>query len=519
MSTKVKSIAKYSALITVILVFSKIMGFTRELLIAVKFGATRDSDIIKIATTMPNVLFSCVAAALVTTFIPVFANVKNDKKKANAFFNNILTIVLLICIALAIIGVVIAPLLIKLFAVGFKGKDYSVAVSMTKIVMPSIVFLGISGLYTGYLQSYGIFLQPALTGVAADIVVITGILVFYKYGIIAAIIASLVSSVAQVVIQRPFLKEYKYKFTVDLHDENIRQMFKMALPILITTAVSQINLMVDRRFASMFVAGSISVIDYASRLSTIINQVFIVSITTVLYPMITEKFANRDEEAFKNIFVKSINMVVMVAIPIIFGMVVLSTPLIKLLLQHGKFDSSATVPTSLCLKYLAVGALGYSLIDILGKIFFATKDTFTPMINGFIIIGLNILFIFIFAPKMGVSGLAFASTLASLIVPVIMFIELRHKFKRLNINFLNIITVMIKTVVSGLIMAVGVFYLYKYMSTLLVADSIVNLVVKIGLCTVLGIIVYVLLLLMLKVDEVKALRKFKFFSKKNGGNI
>lgn len=317
------------------------------------------------------------AAALVTTFIPIFSEIKNDKEKAIRFFNNVLNIVIILCTFLSIIAIFVSPQLVRLFAGGFKGEYYDITVKLTRVLMPSIIFLGISGLYTGYLQSYGNFVQPALTGIVANIVIMVGLIVFYKYfGLYAAIVSVFLGAVAQAYSQRPFMgRDYKYIWIVDLTDKNVKRMMILSVPILISSAVSQINLMVARNFASYLVEGSISVIDYASKFSTIINQVFIVSITTVVYPKLTEKFSQNNIDEFNELVVKSVNIVFMVAIPLVFGLFSLSQPVIKLILEHGKFDRNATIVTSLCLKYLVFSAIGYSLIDMLGKVFCNEKYT------------------------------------------------------------------------------------------------------------------------------------------------
>lgn len=498
-NVKTKNVLKYSTIITVILIISKVTGLGRELLIAARFGATRESDIYNIASTMPNVLFSAVNAAIVTTFIPVFSGIKNDKEKVDSFFSNILNIVSLLCIVLSVIGIIGAPLLVKLFAV-FKGSEFTQTVNMTRIVVPSIFFLGVSGLYTGYLQSYGVFIQPALTGIVANIVIIVGIVFFYKYGLTVIIIFTLAGAVTQMLVQQPFIKNFKYKFFINLKDEHVRTMMKMAIPILITTTASQINLMVDRRFASSFVAGSISVINYANKVSTLINQVFIASLTTVLYPALTEKFSSKNKEEFNGFFVRSINIVLLVVVPLSLEMLVLSTPLVKLLLQHGKFDARSTAITSSCLQILAISAIGYSLIDILGKVFFSMKDTFTPMINGFILIGTNIIGIFIFAPRLGVRGLSLAQVMSTFIAALVMIVELKLRLKTVNIK--RLISISLKVVGSAAIGSFAVYVIY-YKVMYMIPESFIGLILKITVSGILGLVIYAAFMLLLKVDEFK----------------
>ncbi|WP_111947769.1 murein biosynthesis integral membrane protein MurJ [Clostridium tetanomorphum] len=508
-----KSVAKYSLIITVLLVVSKFTGFFRELIVGIQLGATRESDIFKTASTMPQVFFSAVAAALVTTFIPIFSGIKNDKEKANRFFNNVLNIITILCIVLSIIAIFVSPQLVSLFAGGFKGEDFIATVQMTQILMPSIIFLGISGLYTGYLQSYGKFVQPALTGIAANVVIIIGLIIFYKYyGLTAAIISVFLGAVAQALTQRPFMgKDYKYRLIIDFKDDNVKKMLALSIPILISSAVSQINLMVARNFASNLVEGSISVIDYASKFSTIINQVFIVSVTTVLYPKLTEKYAENDLKGFKEIFVKSVNIVMLVAIPLIFGLAVLSKPVIKLMMEHGKFDSNATEITSVCLKYLAFSAFGYSLMDILGKVFFAMKNTITPMINGFILVVVNIVFVLILGPLMGVNGIALGTTLSVTILALILFIEIKVRIK--DVNYKDIFISFIKMFLSGATMALIVGGIYSIMNKFMPTGNL-YLIINIMICTFVGVLVYIFMLIILKVDELKELISLKKKNKK-----
>lgn len=513
MSTKVKNVAKYSAMIAMILILSKLIGTIREFVIAAQFGASIESDIFKIATRVPYIFYASVGAAITTSFIPIFSRVKQDTVKANEFFNNILNILFVFSFILVLLGMVFSTQLTHTMVSGFKGHEIVKTVTMTQIAMPSIIFLTVSGLYTGYLQSYGIFLQPALTGIVSSIVVIIGIVVFYKYGIIAAVIAFFISSVAQTIVQRPFMPNYKYKMYINFKDENVRKMLKLAIPTIISTAVNQVNVIVATNYASRLPVGSISVVDYASKLSTLVNQVFIISLTTVFYPMLTEKFTQNDGKGFEALFVKSVNVVILVAVPLVFGLAALSNPIVKLTLEHGKFDDAATLATALCLKYLAFSALGYSLVDILNKVFYSTRNTVTPMINGFVLILLNLILIVILAPKFGVVGLALASTISVTIVSIIMFVELKFKLK--NIKFIKIAKVFGKSLLAGAFMILIISISYKYINIFIPSDSTSLLTAKMLIVSVLGAICYATSLAILQVEELNFILSFKALKKRH----
>ncbi|KYH35135.1 putative peptidoglycan biosynthesis protein MurJ [Clostridium tepidiprofundi DSM 19306] len=511
--TKVKNMAKYSAMITIVLILSKTVGVLRDILIAGYFGATRITDMYTTATNIPQLFYGCIGAALTVSFIPVFSNVKKDKEKANMFFNNILNIVFLICLALTLVGTLFSTQLTELMASGFTPEQIAKTSFLTKIVMPSIIFFAINGLYTGYLQSYDIFLQPAFTSIVANMAIIVGVVIFYKYGVVAAIIAYLIGSIIQLFIQRPFMKEYKYKPYINFKDTNIRKMLILSVPIIISTAVGRINVMVANNYASTLPAGSVAIVSYATRLTSLINQVFIVSITTVFYPKLTEKFTENATEEFNALIVKALNIIVIIVIPLVLGLFILSEPVVKLVFEHGKFTSEATRVTSQCLRYLVFSAIGYSFMDILGKVFFSSKDTLTPMINGFIQIGLNILLVIILTPIYGINGLVTATTISVSVVAIIMFIELNIKLKGINYNK-SIIT-FLKSLISSVIMAAVVYVAYKYLNIIFIKNSVAFLALKICLSTFVGIISYALLLKLLKVKELSEVLPIRSIRTKN----
>lgn len=500
---KTKNLLKYSILVSIILSATKFLGFIREMIVASTLGATRDSDIFKLATFMPQFFYSVVGAALITSFIPVFSGVKNDKKKAQDFFNNVFSMVSIICIILSIIGIIFSPLLVDIYTFGkFNTNDFNRTVTMTRIMMPSIVFFAISGLYMGYQQSYGIFVKPALSNIVSNVVIIAGILIFSQYGITAAVIATLLGAVSQALVQVPFMKDHKHAFLIDFKDDNARSMLKLSVPTIVSTAVSQVNGIVTRGTAAGLIAGSISVIDYAYKISTLINQVFIVSITQIMYPGLSEKFSSGDIKEFDESVINSINIILIIAVPFAFGMSTLSTPIVRILLERGRFDASATVSTAACLSILAFSSIGYSMMDILGKAFFSAKNTFIPMVNGFIAVGLNVVIIFGLVSKFGIIGLALAQVFSTGIMSIIMIIELKKKFR--DMKFIKVGIIFIKTLISGAVMSAATYYAFAGLGRLLGNSKLIT-AFNIVLVVPLAMIVYFIIMVVLRVEELDSI--------------
>ena len=161
-------------------------------------------------------------------------------------------------------------------------------------------------------------------------------------------------------------------------------------PVFVGVAVNQVNGLVDKTLASTLVEGSISALNYANKLNEFVMGIFIVSITSVIYPLLSKLSAANNKEEFNNSIVKSINYVILLVIPISIGAMVLSTPIVKLLFERGAFDLRATQMTSSALFCYSIGIIGFGLRDILSRVFYSIQDTKTPMINGAIAMALNI---------------------------------------------------------------------------------------------------------------------------------
>ncbi|OPJ65042.1 murein biosynthesis integral membrane protein MurJ [Clostridium oryzae] len=494
-------IARNSILISIILILSKAAGFLRELVIAVIYGATRESDIFKISTTIPTVIFSCIASTIVTTFIPVFATIKQDKKIANEFFSNILNIVSIAAILLSVISIIISPLLVTLFASGFTGKDFTVTVRLTRIALPSIIFLAIASLYTAYLQSYEIFLQPSLTDMAASLVIILGILAFRNEGVTAAVISVLAGAMIQIVVQRPFIKNFKYKPIVNFKDKYILQIITLGVPVFMSNIVGQFSVILNRTMVSRLEAGSISVIDYAAKISTIINQVFVVSVVTVLYPMLTEKFLKTDKTEFSNTVIKLIDMVFIISLPLISMLIVFGGPAVQILLMHGRFDSSAAAKTINCVKILAVGTVGYGILDTVSKVFFSARKTKIPMYNSFITAVVNISLILYLVPIFGVYGAALATAATGIIMATVILLELKYDMN--FIRFSQCAFVFVKCALASVMIGVAANYVYfTVIKSLKYSENNYVIAFVILICVGLSAVIYIVTLRLMNVKEI-----------------
>ena len=473
-------VAKAAVGLMIVTILSKIIGFAREQVLSFVYGAGMYTDIYFATMNIPNVIFAAIGAALSTTFIPLYCDINANlgEKKSLKFTNNILTIVFIICILIAILG--------------FK---------FTKILIFSVIFIGISNVLTAYLQVKNNFTIPGLISLPQNIIVIISIILSAKYGPYVLIWGTLIGISSQVIFQLPFAYKvgYRLKPQIDLKDSHLKKMLVLTGPVLVGVAVNQVNIMVDKNLASLLPEGSISALNFADRLNNFILALFITSIVAVVYPMLSKLSHDDNKEKFSEYIVKSSNSIILLVIPISIGAIVLSKPIVKLLFERGAFDISATLMTASALSMYSIGLVAYGLRDIINKVFYSLQDTKTPMINGAIAMGLNIVLNIIFVKFMGHAGLALATSLSALICTFLLFYSLRKKIG--NFGQEKILTTAIKSLLSAILMGVCVTFAHAFIINH-TGTGFIGQVISILVSVLAGVIVYGISVIILKIEEV-----------------
>ncbi|MDK2564684.1 murein biosynthesis integral membrane protein MurJ [Romboutsia sedimentorum] len=498
-------VAKAAVGLMAVTLIAKFLGFGRELALATAYGASGTSDAFLVAMNIPAVIFTAIGTSLGTAFIPLYCDVdsKLGEREANKFTNNVFNIVVLICLAFSVIGVLFTPQIVKLFAIGFKGETLAQAIYFTRIMLLGMAFLGMSYIMMAYLQVKENFMIPGLMPVPYNMFIIIAILVSVKVSPYLLPWGALIGLLFQFLFQLPFAmkKGFRYRPYINLKDEYLKKMLWLIGPVLIGVAVNQINTIVDRTIASTLVEGSISALNYANKLNQFVMGMFIVSISSVIYPMLSKLSSENNKDKFNRSISTSINAVTLIVIPISVGAIILANPIVKLLFQRGEFDARATQMTAIALMFYSVGMIGFGLRDILGKVFYSLKDTKTPMINGVIAMGLNITLniTFVKFTNMQLAGLAFATSISALVTIALLFISLRRKIGPFGGK--SIALVMIKSMISAALMAVVALFAYNTIASILgsgAIQEIITLAASVGM----GALVYGISIILLKVSEV-----------------
>lgn len=494
---------------------AKILGFGRELALASAYGASGTSDAFLVAMNIPAVIFSAIGTSLGTAFIPLYCELdaKRGKKASLKFTNNVFNIVILICLIISVFGVMFTEPIVKLFAVGFKGETLAQAVYFTRVLILGMAFLGMSYIMMAFLQVKENFVIPGLMSVPYNMLIILSIFLSVMINPNLLPWGTLFGLSLQFIFQYPFARKkgFRYKPYINLKDEYLKKMIWLIAPVLIGVAVTQVNTIVDRTIASTLVEGSISALNYATKLNQFVMGMFIVSISSVIYPMLSKLSTENNIKKFKESIVTAINVVILIIIPISAGAIILATPIVRLLFERGEFDARATSMTAIALTFYSIGMLGFGLRDILGKIFYSLKDTKTPMINGIIAMFLNIVLnlAFVKFTNMQLAGLAFATSISSLVTIALLSVSLRKKIGAFGGK--KIVSVLIKALISAFIMAFVTRGSYNLLDGIL-SSGFIQDAIKLGVSVGLGAIVYGIFIIVFRVDEVKLI--FKMLKKK-----
>ena len=497
-------VAKTTVMIMALTILSKVLGLIREQVFAAFYGAGIYADAYITAMKIPTILFTAVGAAISTSLIPIYSQVsqKDGENKANDFINNLINIVSILSIGIVILGIVFTEPLVKVFAIGFEGEKLDITIKFTRIILWAVLFIGLNNILKAFLQLKDNFKVPELMGIPYNLIIIASIIISMKTNTYVLIIGSLLALMSQALFQLPsaYKKGFRYSPRVDLKDENVRHLIVLVLPVLIGVGVEQVNTLIDGTLASTFGDGVVSAFNYANRLYGFVSAIFVTSILSVVYPLMSKSLASDNKDGFKVSLKKTINSIVIFLIPISVGTMVLAYPIVEVLFQRGKFTPEDTIITGNILIVYIIGIIAWSLRNVMSRAFYSLHDTKTPMMNGIISIVFNIVLNIILSKYMGYIGLAIASTIAAYIGLTIFYFALRKKVG--SFGGKSIFITCTKSIIAAVIMGIVTNFAYSKLAYVL-GVSLFGKITSLGASIFIGVLVYGVLVIVLKVEEIK----------------
>jgi len=508
-NTTHKRIAKSAMLMTIVSVISLAFSFVQESVFAFFYGANFTTDAYTVATQIPVTLFALISTAISTIVIPCYSKELYGKGKGAAarYASNLTTIIGGVTILCIIVGEIFAKYIIILFAPGMEADIQSLAVKIFRIVLPTIIFTEIMNINSGILNVHKSFILPSLTSNILNVIFVLSIaLLSGKYGIYAAVIGTLVGIglefIYSVILRRRILK---YRFIVDLKDRSMIESIKMSIPVFIGIGAAEINKIVDRIVSSFLQEGSISTLNYASKLSGAVSSLLVTSVTTVIYPEFSKSSAKKDEKSMADIFLFSIKIFIILITPIIFGGMFLSREIIKVLYGRGAFDLRIVDRTAPLFACYLVCLLFTTFRQTSSRVFYSYGDSKTPMKNSMIGIVINIILNIVLGHYLGTMGLALATTIATAVISFLLLYDVKNK--NTLVKYKSIYFLFTKVIIASIVMEMVLQFTKKILIYLKIYNYSVlwNNIIFILLELALGCIVYLGMLIMLQTKEIKSI--------------
>lgn len=454
-------VTKAAGIVGAATLISRILGYVRDMVFAGFFGASFFSDAFIAAFRIPNTLRRLFGeGSLSIAFVPVFTEyLAKDKGEAFSLARSAIRVLGITLILLSITGILLSPWIVQIMAPGFtKTPDkLSLTVNLAQIMIPYIFFIGLVALCMGILNALGHFAAPALAPVLLNVAMITGMIsiAFFTedptvrvYGLSGGV---MIGGLLQLAFQVPFLKRKGiFRGTNGWFHPGLKKVGILMLPTVFGSAVYQINILVGTALASLLTEGSVSYLFFADRLVQFPLGIFAIATATAVLPSLSRQAAAGDHDALGNTFVYSMNFIFFITIPAMVGLIVLREPIIRLLFERGAFDAEGTRQTAIALFYYSLGLWAFSGVRIVVSVFYALRDTKTPVRTAALSIMANIALGASLMWPLGHGGLALATSLSSMLNLALLLIALKKKLGALG--WKNMFLSSCKSLINALIM-------------------------------------------------------------------
>ena len=436
---------KSVAVLIIITVFTKILGFLREVSLSYFYGVSNISDAYLISLTIPSFIFGFIGLGLSTAYIPMFNNVRArvGHKEGIRFTNNVINSLMLLITIVLIIGLIFTNQIIRVFAYGFDDQTFNLAVRFTRISLVGMYFTGLVSIFTGFLQIKRKYIIPVIGAIPLNIITVLAIYISSKGNLVLLSVGSVIALGSQLLLIIPFAIKsgYRYSNRLELRDSDLNKMLLIALPVILGSSIGQINLLVDRTIASGITVGGISALNYASKLNSFVYAIIVTPLISILYPVISKYASENNYLQLKESLAESIRIMIILALPATIGVMVFSEEIVRLLFGRGEFDLNAVSLTSYALFFYLMSLIALAIRDLLSRAFYAIGNTLSPTVNSMIGLSLNIVLNILLSRYMGVGGLALATSISLFVSCILMIYALRKKIgsfgmKQISISFL-----------------------------------------------------------------------------------
>ena len=465
------SVAKSAALLSLLTIGIKAIGFIKQAIISYYFGTTGQMDSYLVVTDFVSEIGMMFFSSIAITLIAIYDEEKGDKNRKNEFVSNAFTGLVIFSIVLSALVCLFARPILGLLAPGFSADMLQDAVGKLRIIAILLINICISNICIALLNAEKRFVIAKSIGLIQSACIITACIFFEKK---LGITALYYGFGAFYLIENIFLlfnvrNIFLYRIENPFKDKRVLRLIRNSIPLFISSSIVQINAMIDKSIASNLEAGNVSGMSYGNFVFSTIHSIIIASITTVLYSYFSDYMAEKNEEAIVQKSTSSLHLMIVILTPICICCCVCSADVIRLIYGRGSFGENAITVTSGAFLGYSVGLLFIAVRDLLLQVLYAYQKTKIAMINGGIGVVVNVAASLILSKFIGVFGIALADSMAYAVLVFISYKsvlrilpEIKNIFSRkdlvtIGVSFMIVLgaTILINTLLSG------IFFLFR----------------------------------------------------------
>ena len=486
-------------------IISRLLGYLRDILIAIFLGAGPLADAFFVAFRIPNTfrrLFS--EGTFNAAFIPSYSSLTN-KKKAEYFANNIFSLLIIGLLFFIVLIEILAPLFVFLIAPGFEGnyEKMQLAINLTRITIPFLLFISLASFFSAILNSHNKFAIASAAPIILNILLI-GVLLFGKILndqlVYYLSFAVTLSGILQLIFLYFFVKKYyspRLRLFISI-DKKVKIFFKKLLPSIFSSGVTQINILVGTIIAS-FQANAVSYLYYADRVYQINLAIAGIAIGTVILPQLSRHVQNKKPKKIDLIQNKALELSLFLSIPAAIALLIASEEIVSSLFGYGSFDEDSVKNSAKALFYFGLGLPAFSLIKVFSTFFFARHDTKVPFYISLISVLLNIFISIVFFREIGFLIIPIATSISSWFNAIILFFALKNR-KLFSFNLI-FISRFLKILLSSALMGIFFYYLINFFQDKFLYGQILKSLYLLG-SVILGMIFYIFVSIFIKAFKI-----------------
>ena len=420
-----RNIAITAGLISLLTLVSKCIGFTREMVMAGYYGTSEIADIYVLSNTIPTSILGSVFMAIATAYMPLLAE-KDKKGEADRFTDQVITIMNIFALASVVLGCLCSGWLVRLF--GYSGDAAKLAEFFCRIAFCFVLFSSVTQIQTSYLQYKGVFLPQIIAGYTLSASIIVFIILSKKVSIYLMPFGYMVGYFLQMSLQGLFTRRAGYRRRIDLSlGQTAADIARFAPMVFVGSMVTYINQFIDKMFATSLSEGSVSSLNYAALVQSMIISVTSMVITTIIYPELTRAAANGEFKAFESMLRRGVSLMIIITVPFSFGIIAFHDEVVQVIFERGAFGSTSTGMTSSAFLYYGLGIVFVALNTLVIQAYYSLKDMKTSVWCGMLGVAVNISMDWLLIKFMGNAGLALASSLAALVNTCTLILFFRKK--------------------------------------------------------------------------------------------